>query len=115
MRLEEGRKLVFVCSPYRDDVEFNTVKAKRYCYFAYHKKAVPYAPHLHNPQFLDEEDPEERFAGIKLGLEMMKRVDELWCFGNRLTEGMETEIRMAQQLKIPIRYFTDKCEEVATK
>lgn len=112
MSLKERTKLVFVCSPYRDNVVSNRAKATRYCYFAFTKGYVPYAPHLHNPQFLDEEDPEERSAGIELGLEVMKRVDELWCFGNKLTEGMEAEIRMAHQHKIPIRYFTDKCEEV---
>jgi len=108
-------KLVFICSPYRDNVALNTTKAKRYCYFAFIKGFTPYAPHLHNPQFLDEEDPEERSAGIQLGLKMLKQADELWCFGNTLTEGMEAEIRMARELKIPIRYFTDKCEEVVTQ
>ncbi|MBC2723229.1 DUF4406 domain-containing protein [Desulfosporosinus sp.] len=108
-------KLIFVCSPYRDDVEANTAKAIRYCYFAYNKKVVPYAPHLHNTQFLDEDDREERLAGIELGLEVMKRSDELWVFGSKLTEGMKVEIEAARRLGIPIKYFTDKCEEVSKR
>jgi len=108
-------KFVFICSPYKGNIVYNTTKAKRYCYFAFTRGAVPYAPHLHNPQFLDEDTPEERLAGIELGLEVMKRADELWVFGSKLSEGMEAEISKAQKIKIPIRYFTDKCEEVEKK
>ena len=105
-------KLVFICSPYRGDVEANTSRARRYCLFAHTQGAAPIAPHLHNPQFLDENISEERQAGIEIGLEYLSRAEELWCFGNRLTEGMELELQAAQQLKLPIRYFTDRCKEV---
>lgn len=104
-------KLIFICSPYRGDIDLNTARVKRYCRFAYTKGTVPYAPHLHNTQFLEEGIPEERESGIRLGLEMVKRCDELWCFGDKLSEGMEIELKEAWNLKIPIRYFNDKCEE----
>lgn len=104
-------KLVFICSPYRGDVEVNVNRARRYCRFAYVNGCVPYAPHLHNPQFLDGKITEERDAGIYMGMEVLKRLDELWVFGDVLTEGMEMEFRLAKQLNIPIRYFTDTCDE----
>jgi len=109
---EAPMKLVFICSPYRGDTEANTVRARRYCYFAHTQGVAPVAPHLHNPQFLDENLPDERQAGIKIGLEYLRRADELWCFGDRLTEGMETELQEARQLKLPIQYFSDRCEEM---
>ncbi len=105
-------KLVFICSPYRGDIEGNKTRAQRYCRFAYTQSAVPIAPHLHNTQFLDESILEERKAGIELGLQLLRKADELWCFGNRLTEGMEIELKAAQQMKLKVRYFTDRCEEV---
>lgn len=105
-------KLVFICSPYRGDIEHNTKRAQRYCRFAYTQGVVPIAPHLHNTQFLDEYIIEERQAGIQLGIELLGRADELWCFDNRLTEGMKAELRVAEQMKLPVRYFTDQCEEV---
>ena len=71
-------KLVFICSPYRGDVESNISKVKRYCYFAVTQSVAPYAPHLHNTQFLDDDVVEERKAGIDLGIEILSRVDELW-------------------------------------
>lgn len=104
-------KIAFICSPYRGNVEYNTSRAQGYCRFAYSKGYAPYAPHLHNPCFLDEAIPEERDAGINLGLQLLTRSDELWIFGDKLTEGMEQEFKVARQMKIPIRYFTDRCEE----
>ena len=105
-------KMVYICSPYRSDIEANTARAKRYCYFAYTHGVAPIAPHLHCPLFLVENLPDERQAGIEIGFEYLRRADELWCFGDRLTEGMEMELQAAQHLKIPVRYFTDRCEEV---
>ncbi|RJX25105.1 MAG: DUF4406 domain-containing protein [Dethiobacter sp.] len=104
-------KLVFVCSPYRGNVEYNTSRAQGYCRFVQSQGCVPYAPHLHNPQFLDDSIPEEREAGIKLGLQILVRADEMWLFGSRLTEGMEAELKAALRLNKPIRYFNDKCRE----
>ena len=105
-------KLIFICSPYNGNTKLNVARAERYCRFAYTQGAVPIAPHLHNPRFLDDSIPEERQAGIQLGIEILRRANEIWVFGNRLTEGMEAELRAAQQMKIPVRYFNDRCEEV---
>jgi hypothetical protein len=106
------RPLVFICSPYSGDIEGNTKKAARYCRFAYSKNVVPFAPHLHNPNFLDENIADERSAGIKLGLELLSKADELWCFGKDSTEGMLIELAYAIKNKIPIRYFNERCEVI---
>lgn len=108
----EKKKVVFICSPYRGDEEINKARAIRYCTFAFKENAVPYAPHLHNTQFLSELIPEDRKQGIELGLELLLRVDELWCFGNVITEGMAIELKFAADNKIPIRHFTYICEEI---
>lgn len=105
-------KLVFICSPYRGDVDFNVVRAQRFCRFAYLCNKLPFAPHLHNTQFLDDLTELERKEGIKLGLEMLKKSDEVWVFGGQITEGMAREIEEAKSYQIPIKYFNDHCEEV---
>lgn len=102
-------KMVYICSPYKNDISQNTEKAKRYCRYAYVNGYVPYAPHLHNPTFMDEYA--ERDEGLLLALEMLKRADELWVFGNELTEGMEIEYKMAKRFEKHIRYFSTTCEE----
>lgn len=87
-------KKVFICSPYRDDVKGNTEKACAYCRTAYEKGCIPIAPHFLFPQFLDEENEEERATGIAMGLGLLLDCDEVWVFG-KPTEGMEQEIRFA--------------------
>lgn len=104
-------KLIFVCSPFRGNEERNSLKARRFCRFVHTQGAVPFAPHLLFPQFLDDEIPDERRAGINLGLSMLRRAAELWVFGNIITDGMKEEIKAALALDIPVRYFTDTCVE----
>ena len=103
-------KLVYICSPLRGDVERNIRKAKGYCRFAATKSAVPIAPHAMFTGFLDDTIPQERQMGLVMGLELLKRCSELWVFGNRMSEGMKAEIKAAEELNIPIKYFDEKCE-----
>ncbi len=105
-------KLVYICSPYRGDTEHNLIKARGFCRFACNEGVIPIAPHLHNTQFLDDSIPEEREAGLHMGLELLKRVDELWAFGNRISEGMKAEIDMASQNGVKIRYFKERKGEI---
>ena len=87
-------KKVFISSPYRGDVKANTEKACAYSRAAYEKGCIPVAPHLLFPLFLNEDDEQERAAGIAMGMELMLDCDEVWVFGPA-TEGMEQEIRFA--------------------
>lgn len=103
-------ELIYVCSPYKGDVEYNVAKTRRYCRFAFTQGVVPFAPHLHNTQFLDDTVLDERNKGMILGLHMLNRSDELWAFGDKNTEGMIAEIQAAERLGIPIKYFNDRCE-----
>jgi hypothetical protein len=89
----------------------NTRRARRFGRFAVTEKVVPIIPHLMYPQFLEEEDPEERQLGIDMGLVLLSKCHELWVFGNRISSGMSVEIAKAKRWKIPIRYFTNECEE----
>lgn len=103
-------KYVYICSPYRGDVDYNVAKAQFYCQFATSQGMVPVAPHIYFTQFLDDDEPEERRLGLEMGLDMMKHCVELWAFGPRLSEGMITEIETAEKLGIPIMFYSDKCE-----
>lgn len=105
------RPLIFVCSPYRGDVEANKENARRYCRHVYEHGGIPFAPHLLFTQFLDDDDPAQRDAGLHLGLAMLSRCDELWAFGTP-TEGMTLEIQEAEQLGVRLRRFDTSCREV---
>ncbi len=58
------RKKVFICSPFRGDMEGNARKAAAYCRMACEQGFLPVAPHLLFPQFLNEGIEEERRLGI---------------------------------------------------
>jgi hypothetical protein len=105
-------KLVYICSPLRGEIERNISRANAYCRFAAQQSVVPIAPHVMFTGFLDDNLTAERSTGLKLGLELLKKCDELWVFGNRLSEGMESEIRAAITLGIPFYFYNDKCERM---
>lgn len=104
-------KTVYICSPLRGDLERNISKANGYCLFAAKQFVIPIAPHVMFAGFLDDNIPEERELGIKMGLALLKHCDEVWVFGNRISQGMEFEVKAAEELNIPVQYFNDKCEE----
>ncbi len=103
------RPLVYICSPYAGDIERNTYRARAFSRFAVEKKYIPIAPHLLCPQYLDEET--ERWLGLKIGIVFMGKCEEIWVFGDVVSEGMAAEIEKAKRMRKKIRYFTDDLQE----
>ncbi|MBZ4669575.1 MAG: hypothetical protein JG775_2730 [Defluviitaleaceae bacterium] len=108
----EEKKIVFICSPFAGDIEGNTERARRYGRFAVTKNVIPIIPHLMYPQFLCEDDPEERKLGLAMGLVLLSKCQELWVFGGKVTSGMAVEIEKAKSINMPIRYFNTHCKPV---
>ena len=108
-------KRVFICSPFRprgdtarqraEDLRHNCQLARLACGYAVSRGYMPLAPHLFFPEFLSEDAPEEREAGIQFGLEWLLGCDELWVIGSRITKGMKREITVAEKLGIPVRQY----------
>ena len=107
-----GRKLVYICSPYRGETEHNARLASRYCRFAISRNVVPVAVHLLYTQFLDDTVRRERNIGLSCGITVLRRCDALWYFGEYASEGMRSEIEAAKRLGIPVHHFNSKCREV---
>ena len=103
------RPLVYICSPYAGDIEKNTYRARAFSRFAVEKKYIPNAPHLLCPQYLNEET--ERWLGLKMGIVFMGKCEEIWVFGDLISEGMAAEIDKAKRMRKKIRYFTDDLQE----
>ena len=100
-------KIVYICSLFSGDVVQNTENARKYCKYAVSQGVLPIAPHLLFPQFLDDNCPVEREKGLAFGLILLEKVDELWVFGTRTSEGMRREIEKAIANEMPIIYITD--------
>ena len=110
--IKEGRQwkpLVYIASPFAGDEEKNTKNALRYCRFAVDSGAIPWAPHLFLPRFMSETN--ERDEAMFMNMVYLGRCEEIWVFGDRITDGMAAEIRKAEKRQMPVRYFTDSCKE----
>lgn len=102
------RPIVYICSPYAGDVDANVENARRYCRFAVDKGYIPIAPHLLFTQFLNDDNPKERQLGIFFGNAVMSKCSEVWVFGDRISDGMEAEIKRAKRKNYPLRYFSEE-------
>jgi hypothetical protein len=104
-------KLVYICSPYRGDVEKNVENAKKYCRYAIKQGCTPVAPHLYFTRFLDDSKPNEREIGLDYATEILTYCDELWWFGDEFSTGMNDEIEIAKKQEITIRHIPKEyCE-----
>ena len=105
------RPVVYICSPFAGDIARNTQAAKKYCRFAAERGYMPIAPHLLYPQFLNDNDPDERGLGMFFGCILMSKCEEVWVFGDMISAGMEYELQRAEWKGLRIRYFTEKLLE----
>ena len=110
--LRAFRPIVYICSPYAGDTESNIKAAQKYSRFAVDKGYIPVAPHLLFPQFMNDANPAERKLSLFFGNALMSKCSEVWVFGERISAGMESEIKRARWKNYRLRYFTESCEEV---
>ena len=98
-------KWIYICSPLRGDYEKNILKAIGYCREVAHAGDVPIAPQIYCTQFLDDAKPEERERGKEIGIELLKKCDEVRVYGDHISEGMREELNAAATLFIPVRFM----------
>lgn len=112
MKKSAYKPIVYICSPFAGEIERNTDRARRYSRFAVTMNTIPLTPHLLYPQFMQDSDKQERELALFMGLVLLTKCTELWCFGSKISEGMAIEIEKAKHRNMHIRYFNDRCEEV---
>jgi hypothetical protein len=107
-----SKKLIFVSSRLRGDMENNMKLAECLCRIVALKNQIPIAPHIYFTRFLDDRNANERELGLANGLELLKLCDELWAFTmDGISEGMQLEIDQAKKLGKKIRYLGGIDEE----
>ena len=100
---------VYVSSQLRGNVQSNISKAQWYARFVAERGHLPITPHIYFTQFLRDHIPEEREMAMEMNRELLEWCDELWVFGEVISEGMKQEIEWAKDK--PIRYFTEEMKE----
>lgn len=105
-----AKKTVFIAHPISGDVKGNIEKVLKICAQVHSKNVIPVAPYLVSLHYLDDNVEEDRGLGIEANHECFRRryVDELWLFGNRISNGMRQEILLAWQIDIPILAKTEE-------
>lgn len=98
--------LVYICSPLsaptKEGIRQNMEKAAHYARLVsgtFGCRAI--APHSFLPEYLDDNIPEEREAGLAFGLSVLKLSRAIIVCGSRISSGMRGEIKMAGELNIP--------------
>lgn len=102
-------KLVYVCSPYRGDIERNVAYAKELTRAVLEYGYTPITPHLYLTQVLDDEKPEERKLGLLAGQNLLKHCGYI-LIGSKygISEGMQQEIVIAREVGVKELALTKK-------
>lgn len=106
------RPLVYICSPYSRDMKANVELARRFCAHAVEQRKIPLAPHLHFPQFMNDQDPSERELVMFFNRVLLFKCEAIWVYTARVSAGMRLEIGWAHDLDLPIKYFDHDFQEV---
>ena len=105
--------IIYICSQMRGIPPYtkakynkNLRKAADYCRVVAAEGHTPVAPHLFFAGFINDHDPQGRADGMRMGMELLKKCDEVWVFGAEegISDGMKAEIEWASENKMPVRY-----------
>lgn len=100
-------KKVYICAPLGGNVAENLEKVKTYAKYALMCGTAPVVPHFY-ALCLDDNNQTEREIGLAAGLSLLWFCDEMWIFGDEVTEGMRGEIQFCQNLNIKMKNISDK-------
>lgn len=106
-------KVIYIAHPISGDVKGNLEKIRLIAreINLTDPDIVPFAPYWFDCHVLDDTNPEERTRGIKNDIEFFRRgiIDEVWLYGDRISQGMAEEVSLADSLGIPVVFKMRIC------
>lgn len=102
--------VAYICSPYRAQDKKQRKQYDEYVKsltkMAIDSGIAPVTPHMYITQVLDDDNKEDRAAGLAAGISLLYKCDVL-IFGDKYgtSEGMYNEIREARRQGIPVVDF----------
>ena len=100
-------KCVYICAPLGGNTEESLKKVRRYTEYALRCGTAPVVPHFY-AECLDDNNPKDREAGLAAGMSLLWLCDEVWVFGDTVTDGMRAELKFCKNLNIRVRKITEK-------
>ena len=71
------------------------------------------APHLFFPQFMNDDDPDERELAMFFNRILFSHCEAMWVYTPSVSAGMRIEIKWAHIKDLPIRYLDENFGQVA--
>lgn len=99
-------KKVYICSPLGGNIQESLKKAKQYARYALICGTAPVVPHFY-ALCLNDNIPKEREIGMAAGLSLLWFCDEMWIFGDEVTESIKAEMQFCKSLNISVRKVRD--------
>lgn len=103
------RKIVYIYHPISNNYKENVIKIRDILReLSIKGEVVPFAHYLLEFEYLDDTNQDERSIGMGNNQEFFyqKLIDEIWVYGEYISNGMEEEIRLAMELGIPVKFKT---------
>ncbi|KKM92267.1 hypothetical protein LCGC14_1220200 [marine sediment metagenome] len=90
-----------------EGVRENIENAKMWVYWAIINYDVAVVANwIYYCEVLDDHNPEHRAQGMRHGLDVLERCDELWLVGGRVSSGMDKEAKHSRLHAMVVRDFT---------
>lgn len=96
------KKKVYICAPLGGDIQNNLKRAILYTKFALKSNVAPVTPHFY-AMCLNDNNKDERLLCRSAGINLLWFCDEMWIFGDTVSEGMKAEINFCKNLNIKMR------------
>lgn len=102
-------KKAYICSPLHDEDPIKmaeNMENARQCaaYVLEDLHMRPVCPQAWLPMLVNDYDEQERKKALEFGLQLLKECDCVIVMGNRISSGMQAEIKLAKELKKEILY-----------
>lgn len=95
-------RVAYICSPLND-----LEKTRRYARYVLSRGMAPLTPYLYS-LILNYGRKEERKLGIESGLSLLWLCNEVWVFGDEITNEMREELKLAETLHIKIKRISKR-------
>lgn len=109
-------KTVFIAHPMSGDVEGNTEKVVAICRSIHSEEVIPVFPSFTTRRYLTPDPKDRKLAEVHI-LEYFRRgfIDELWLYGDRITDGMWREIKTAGENGVLVIAMTEETKSALSK
>ena len=101
------KRKIYVSAPLGKDWDEDIENAAKYYEFTLQSECVPVGPHAYATMFgVNEASEIKRLRQV--GMSLIWFCDEIWVFGEQITESMQEEISFGRNMKIRMRKIRDK-------